>query len=299
MDDREFYDSLRTPEEKNDEWTAAAEEFIRLRKTPEQAEPEQAQEVVEKTSGAKAPSMNRIRQVLRDNPTLRSAVISGLAGGAVGTAYGAASSPKGQRLSGAARTGLTSAALSAGAGALGQKLTEKLAYEKESCLAKAAAIFGAHTPDEVEHGEIPYKLRKELFQEYVKQKAKETPTGYLKGTLGGAGIGAGVGGLIGLLGGSRGAGIGALGGGALGGLTGAALAASDKNRVQEAQQTEKSKKYDRGLASAVVRLKNMRDTAEWMNQERRHQELLSSFDKRASRSPLCLALVKLGYRVEG
>jgi len=33
MDDQEFFEELKTSDEKSDEWAAAAEEFIRLRKT--------------------------------------------------------------------------------------------------------------------------------------------------------------------------------------------------------------------------------------------------------------------------
>jgi hypothetical protein len=133
VDDNEFLESLKTNEERFEDQVQSAEHFIRLKK---QSGYGQSSETTEKTASA----MESARRALSKSPTLRAAVLSGVASGTVGAGLGAASSPPGHRLEGAVGSGIRSGAVGAAGGALYQHLSNKLAEKRASMADKLKSI---------------------------------------------------------------------------------------------------------------------------------------------------------------
>jgi hypothetical protein len=134
----------------------------------------------------------------------------------------------------------------------------------EFMMEKEAAVFGARAPDmvDVDHSGIPYEARRRAYQEYVGEKAREKPTGVLRGGLTGAGIGAGVLGGLGYLSGSgRTARQGAVIGGLLGGIMGGSAGFEDMREIQKAKSALISRdrlddQLQRRMASRQARREN-------------------------------------------
>jgi len=186
-------------------------------------------------------------------------------------------------------------------------LTVQKAYQagRKAAFAKFAAIFGAEVPDAIEHAAIPYEHRRQLYEDYARQKSQEEPTGYgkamgiggLVGGLGGAALGA-------LLGGQKGSTLTRYGGGpegavtalfpgaAIGGLLGAGagglMAHSDKGNIEHAQHVMSHEdNLDPALAKQIQDMIESRRSAEQFSQTRRdwrdrsrHDELMNALRNR-------------------
>ncbi len=153
-------------------------------------------------------------------------------------------------------------------------------------LKKEAKIFGTHAPHTLEHAAIPEKTRQKQYKEYVNEKSKEEPTGYLKGTAGGALLGGGLGGGLGaLLAASHGMPIGpslrtgAIGGSIVGGIGGLGAAAADKHNIETSRDVVSNNDYENGFANHIADTMDDHQRQQWWTDERRHQQLLH---KRAS-----------------
>lgn len=154
-------------------------------------------------------------------------------------------------------------------------------------LEKEARIFGLEPPDTIDHAAIPEKTRTAHFKNYVQQKAQEEPSGYLRGMGGGALMGGGLGVMSGAtIGGAHGAGgrgalIGGLVGGGLGALVGAGAAHQDKKHIEQMGDVVKNRSYADAMAHHITSKAELDRMADSLEEDRRHQELLSALRKEA------------------
>lgn len=148
----------------------------------------------------------------------------------------------------------------------------------DNVLEKNAKIWGARAPNTIDHAAIPYEHRKADYEEYAHEKAREKPSGYLKGIGGGAliggGIGAGLGALINLHAPGAGAAVNGGVGTLFGGLTGAVAAHRDKKNIESARRAVGGR-MDRELAKRIADNHDDRRSEDWWDEERRHQSLMS------------------------
>lgn len=157
-----------------------------------------------------------------------------------------------------------------------EKGTEKAAAVA-AFVEKVARVFGESEP-RISDAEIPYEVRKAQLLNYAKKKAKEeqTPLGTALAT--GGGIGAGIGALGGAISsGLGGAARGAAGGAVGGALIGALMKGRDNLAIYHAKRLLRpDADLDSEMADRVVRQKRNQEFNRYMNEERRHRELLSS-----------------------
>lgn len=197
-------------------------------------------------SAVKSASVARIGRNASALRTIGSTTAAGGTFGAIGGAVqGAANTKPGENkikgaLSGARKGGLMGLGAGAAVGAGGVGITR--------ALGKTAAITGVHFPEQVLLDEnLTNAERKAILARYLRTKAKEEPSGYLKPTLIGAGLGAGLGAVGGLgfpLSGKSGnpkdyafgALAGAGGGATIGAGLGALTAAEDRRNIRIARR---------------------------------------------------------------
>ena len=182
----------------------------------------------------------------------------------------------------------------------------KLAREQgmkvlDETIEKNARIFGESVPHTIDHAAIPYEHRRADYEDYLKTKSQEKPSGYLRGVGGGAVMGGGLGALAGYLshagrGPSHAAALmgGALGAG-IGGLGGAIAAHSDKSKIDSAQKVLKSGKIDKDLADQIAYNHDVNSSGEWWNDERRHQQTLHALrEKKAEAEKVAILPLAVG-----
>ena len=163
---------------------------------------------------------------------------------------------------------------------------------------KTGAIFGADVPSAVEHAAIPYDQRRQMYEDYAREKSQEPPTGYGKamgwgGALGGLG-GAGLGALLGHASGNTGMGamMGAGGGGALGAAVGGLAAHGDKSNIEQAQHVMSN---DDNLDPALAQ--QIQDMIEARESQQRGQRGMDNWQARSRHSDVMDALRNRGGNI--
>jgi len=153
-------------------------------------------------------------------------------------------------------------------------------------LEKISKIFGRKSPDEsLIEPAVPYHLKRKLLDDYVRDKAKEEPTGLGKALVSGALVGGVLGGATGYgawrgwrggRGALLGAGVGAIGGAGVGAL----MRAGDKREVETMRDIREGAGVPGGkermelFAAAMIGRARARDElSRELRKERRHQEL--------------------------
>lgn len=146
-------------------------------------------------------------------------------------------------------------------------------------MSKEARVFGEDEP-RISDAEVPYESRKALLLSYAKRKSKEDKTPWSTALLTGGGLGAGAGGIVGALS-ARNRLLGGLGGaaagGALGALMGAGMKSSDDIAIRGAKRLlDPDADIEGEIADRIVAQKRARESAQEMNAERRHRELMAA-----------------------
>ena len=145
---------------------------------------------------------------------------------------------------------------------------------------KEARVFGARRPN-VSETLMPMDYRTDRVREYAEAKAAEPRTPMSTAVLTGGGLGAigpGLGALA--MGGRRrdvvsSALAGAIGGGLAGGL----MSAADAAEIRRMNALNQSGDYERAAVEMGVDQLGRRRALDDLNQERRHQELMSGIDR--------------------